>query len=61
MTSGVTGTSGNEPTDTTGNNFNNGSAVLKYDSLAAAPIDFGEVELVRIGASNPIPLKLTET
>jgi len=58
MTSGVTGTSGNEPTDTTGNNFNNGSAVLRYDSLAVAPIDFDEVELVRIGASNPIPLEI---
>jgi hypothetical protein len=58
ITAGVTGTSGNEPTNTTGNNFNNGSAVLKYNSLAVAPIDFNEVEIVRIGTSNPIPLEI---
>ena len=61
MTSGVTGTSGNEPTDTTGNNFNNGSAVLRYDFLAAAPIDFDEVEVVRIGVSILFLWKSTET
>ena len=58
VTGGVTGTSGNEPTDTTGNNFNNGSAVLRYDSLAVAPLDFDEVEVIRIGTSNPIPMEI---
>lgn len=58
ITSGVTGTSGNEPSDTTGNNFNNGSAVLRYDSLAVAPLDIDEVEVLRIGASNPIGLEI---
>jgi len=58
MTAGVTGTSGNEPTDTTGSNFNNGSAVLRFDSLAVAPLDIDEVEVLRIGASNPIGLQI---
>ena len=45
---GTTGTSGNEPNDTSGNTFLNGSATLQYNTTAVAPLTFEEISEVRI-------------
>lgn len=45
---GTTGTSGNEPDDTSGNTFANGSATLQYNTTAVAPLTFEEISEVRI-------------
>ena len=46
--SGTTATSGNEPTDTTGDPFINGTATLQYSTTAVAPLTFDEISEVRI-------------
>jgi len=48
VSGGVTGTSGNEPIDTTGNNFSDGTATLKFFVTAVAPLTFEEISEVRI-------------
>lgn len=48
VSSGTTGTSGNEPTNTTGNNFTNGTATLKFSVSAVAPLTFEEISELRI-------------
>lgn len=45
---GTTGTSGNEPNNTSGNTFLNGSATLQYNTSAVAPLTFEEISEVRI-------------
>jgi hypothetical protein len=48
VTGGTTGTSGNEPTNTTGNNFANGTATLRYSISAVAPLTFEEISELRV-------------
>jgi hypothetical protein len=48
VTGGTTGTSGNEPTNTTGSNFSNGTATLKYFISAVAPLTFEEISELRV-------------
>ena len=45
---GTTATSGNEPNDTSGNPFTNGSATLVYNTTAVAPITIEETSEFRI-------------
>ena len=54
-TSGVTATSGNEPTHTSGSQPN-GTAVLDWYSLAVSPLEFTEIEELRIGPNKDCPL-----
>jgi hypothetical protein len=58
VTAGVTGTSGSEPTDTTGNNFPNGTAVLAYSTTAVAPLTFEEISEFRIAPLGGTPLSI---
>jgi hypothetical protein len=48
VSSGVTGTSGSEPIDVSGNNFPNGTATLAYFTTAVAPLTFEEISELRI-------------
>jgi hypothetical protein len=48
VTGGTTATSGNEPTNTTGSNFTNGTATLRFHITAVAPLTFEEISEVRI-------------
>ena len=48
VSGGTSGTSGNEPTDTSGNDFSNGSSTLRYHTTAVSFISFEEVSEVRI-------------
>jgi len=48
VTAGVTGSSGNEPISTTGTDFANGTATLKFFITAVAPLTFEEISEVRI-------------
>ncbi|AHB80495.1 virion structural protein [Synechococcus phage ACG-2014h] len=52
---GTTGTSGNEPIHTTGNQLN-GTAILTWSQLAVAPLTFEEIEEVRIGPDAACPV-----
>lgn len=54
--SGTTGTSGNPPVDTSGNDFTNGTATLKWIQLAVGEIVIDEVSQIRIGPFGDIPL-----
>lgn len=57
---GVTGTSGNEPTDTTGNNFTNGTATLRYFTTAVAPLTFEEISELRIAPLGGTSLSIND-
>jgi len=48
VTAGVTGSAGNEPTSTTGTDFANGTATLKFYITAVGPLTFEEISEVRI-------------
>jgi hypothetical protein len=48
ISGGTTGTSGNEPTDVTGNTFSNGTTTLRYFTSAVAPLTFEEISELRI-------------
>ena len=48
VTGGTTATSGAEPTDTSGNNFSNGSATLAYHTSAVSSLTFEEISELRI-------------
>lgn len=48
VSGGSTGTSGSEPIDVTGDNFSNGSSILRYYTTAVGPLTFEEVSEVRI-------------
>ena len=48
ITGGVTGTSGSEPIDVTGDSFSNGSATLQYFTTAVANLTFEEINEVQI-------------
>jgi len=52
---GTTATSGSEPTHTSGV-LNNGTAQLTWYSLAVSPIEFTEVEELRVGPNKDCPL-----
>ena len=56
ITGGTTGGTGNEPSDTTGNTFTNGTAVLQYYSTAVAPLTFEELTEIRIGPNRSVPV-----
>lgn len=45
---GSTASSGNEPTDTTGNDFINGNTTLRWYTTAVGPLTFEEISEVRI-------------
>jgi hypothetical protein len=57
---GTTGTSGNEPTDITGNNFANGSATLRYFTTAVAPLTFEEISELRIAPNGGTSLSIND-
>tara|TARA_Y100001968_G_scaffold205919_1_gene189123 strand:+ start:4153 stop:8391 length:4239 start_codon:yes stop_codon:yes gene_type:complete len=48
VSGGQTGTDANPPTDTTGSDFTNGTATLRYSTTAVAPLTFEEIEEFRI-------------
>lgn len=48
ITGGLTGTTGNEPNDQSGNTFANGSAELAYSTTAVANLIFEEIGEIRI-------------
>ena len=52
---GTTGTTGNEPVHTTGS-ANSGSAQLTWYSSAVSPLEFSEVEELRVGPNRDCPL-----
>ena len=52
---GITGTSGNEPTHSSGV-ANNGTAQLTWYSSAVSPLEFTEVEELRVGPNKDCPL-----
>ena len=56
--SGTTATSGNEPTDTSGNPFANGSATLQFHISAVGLLTFEEIEDVQIGPLGGTPLTI---
>lgn len=49
VTTGVTGTSGTEPTDTSGNNFSNGTSTLVWYTTAVGLLTLEEISEIRIG------------
>ncbi len=53
--SGATGSSGNEPTHTTGSQPN-GTATLEWYSSAVSPLTFEEIEELRVGPLGNLPL-----
>ena len=56
---GTTASSGNEPTHTSGA-VNNGTAQLTWSQLAVSPIEFTEVEELRVGPNKDCPLVVSE-
>ena len=58
VSSGVTGTSGSEPTNTSGNNFPNGTAILAWSASAVAPLTFEEISELRIAPTGGTPLSI---
>ena len=56
---GTTASSGNEPTHTSGA-LNNGTAQLTWSQLAVSPIEFTEVEELRVGPNKDCPLVVSE-
>jgi hypothetical protein len=58
ITGGITGTAGSEPTNTTGNNFSNGTSVLAYFTTAVAPLTFEEISELRIAPTGGTPLSI---
>ena len=58
VTVGTSATTGNPPTDTSGNTFQNGTMELKWTHLAVGPIVFNECEEIRIGPANSLPLSI---
>ena len=57
-TAGTTGSSGSEPTHTTGTQTN-GTAELEYSQLAVAPLTFEDIEEIRIGPTGDLPLVIS--
>jgi len=58
VTAGVTGSSGNEPISTTGTNFANGTATLKFFISAVGPLTFEEISEVRIAPDGGTSLSI---
>jgi len=58
VTAGVTGSSGNEPISTTGTDFANGTATLKFFITAVAPLTFEEISEVRIAPDGGTSLSI---
>ena len=59
VVTGTTATSGNEPSDTTGNDFTNGSATLRWHQSAVKDLLFSEIATLKVGNSlDPLPLSI---
>lgn len=58
VTGGTTGTSGSEPTNTTGSNFPNGTATLRFFITAVAPLTFEEISEISIAPLGGTPLSI---
>lgn len=56
ISSGTTGTSGNEPTDTTGTTFGNGTAFLQYSTTAVSTLTFDEITSLNVDPQGTSPL-----
>ena len=56
---GTTASTGNEPTHTSGA-VNNGTAQLTWSQLAVSPLEFTEVEELRVGPNKDVPLVVSE-
>ena len=56
VSGGTTATAGNEPNNTTGATFLNGSATLQYVTTAVAPLTFEEISEIRIGPNKSVPM-----
>jgi hypothetical protein len=54
IAAGTTASSGSEPTDTSGNNFTNGTTTLKYITSSASTLLFEEISNLRIGEDVPL-------
>jgi hypothetical protein len=53
---GATATSGNEPNDTTGNPFTNGTATLQYFTTAVSNLIFEEISEIQVGPTKSTPM-----
>lgn len=53
---GVTGTSGEEPTDISGSQFTNGTATLIYFGSAVSDLIFEEINEIKIGPVTDVPV-----
>ena len=60
IVSGTTGTSGNEPIDTTGNIFTNGTSTLRYFTTAVAPLTFEEITELKIAPLGGTSLSIND-
>lgn len=58
-TAGTTGNSGEEPTDTSGNLFTNGTADLIYFGSAVANLTFEEINEIQIGPNASLPVVIS--
>jgi len=56
ISSGTTASAGNEPNNTTGNTFLNGSATLQYFTTAVSSLTFEEISEIRIGPNKSVPM-----
>jgi len=57
-TAGTTATTGNEPVHTSGA-LANGTAVLTWWGLGVAPLEFDDIEELRIGPNNTVPVVIS--
>lgn len=58
VVAGTTGASGTEPTNTSGNNFSNGTATLKWFIKAVGLLTFEEIDELRIGPLGDTPVSI---
>lgn len=54
---GITGSTGTEPTHTSGAEVN-GTAGLTWSQLAVAPLTFDDIEVIKVGPQSSIPLSI---
>jgi hypothetical protein len=59
VSTGTTATSGNEPSDTSGNDFTNGSATLRWHVTAVKDLLFSEIATLKVGSTvDTLPLSI---
>jgi len=59
VSTGTTATSGNEPSNTSGNDFTNGSATLRWHVTAVKDLLFSEIATVKVGSTlDTLPLSI---